>query len=290
MSALITSEQEVSLVRVAKDGARKAIKALKEEGVLTVEAAQRALGRGDELQGTIFDQLRELIQGKHPDEAVESDYTYPPEYQWPKPIEEQIEILRGLQFPMSRVPAVEIALPESAEGLFVVSRPEVIAPSDCDEPYRYGLEFVFERLASQRQFYNYMTGRLEPKYVREPERRTRILAQVSRQQEGDIFILPAQFGLGYRGCSVRQVRSLYGVNEFGLGAFHVGCMTLTHPERFVRWEQLHCDCDDEVSPGADGGFSHAPCFYWYDGLLRFYAHWVDRALEVYGLVSAFLPQ
>lgn len=290
MSALITSDQEVTLVRVGEDGVRKAVRVLKEEGVLTVRAAQRVLGRGDELQGTIFDQLRELIQGKYPGEVVESDYTYPPEYQRPKPIEEQIEILRGLQFPMSRVPAVEIVLPESAEGLFVVSRPEVIAPSDCDEPYRYGLEFIFERLASQRQFYNYMAGRLGPKCVREPERRTRMLAQVSRQQEGDIFVLPAQFGLGYRGCSVRQARSLYGANEFGLGAFHVGCMTLTHPERFVRREQLHADCDDEVSSGADGDFSGAPCLRWGVGGLRFGAGWVGVPGQRCGLVSAFLPQ
>jgi hypothetical protein len=79
--------------------------------------------------------------------------------------------------------------------------------------------------------------------------------------------------------------------EFGLGAFAVGCMLLTHPEREVKWEQLHMDCaGDEFAPDADGDFSRAPVFFFSDGKVGFGAYWFDRARDGYGSVSGFLPQ
>ena len=80
-------------------------------------------------------------------------------------------------------------------------------------------------------------------------------------------------------------------NEFGLGAFASSIMVLTHPERLVQWEQLHVDCaGDEFSPGADGDFSSAPVFYFYDGKVEFSAYWCDHANRDYGSASAFLSQ
>jgi hypothetical protein len=77
--------------------------------------------------------------------------------------------------------------------------------------------------------------------------------------------------------------------EFGLGAFAVGSMILTHPEREIRWEQLHIDCaGDECSEDADGVFSLAPFFFFFDGV-GFDAGGCSSANERYGSASGFLP-
>ncbi|MFH0853162.1 MAG: hypothetical protein V1853_02045 [bacterium] len=68
-------------------------------------------------------------------------------------------------------------------------------------------------------------------------------------------------------------------------------MTLTHPDRFVRWEQLHADFPgDDIDPGAGGPFLLAPCAGFYDGQLGSGADWSGYAYEVYGSVSGFLTQ
>ncbi|OHA08652.1 MAG: hypothetical protein A3A44_02600 [Candidatus Sungbacteria bacterium RIFCSPLOWO2_01_FULL_60_25] len=79
--------------------------------------------------------------------------------------------------------------------------------------------------------------------------------------------------------------------EFGLGGVAEGCRALTHPERYVRWEQLHTDlAGDEYSPDADGDFSGAPYFDFNGGQLEFDTDWVGSPGESYGSASAFLPQ
>ena len=69
----------------------------------------------------------------------------------------------------------------------------------------------------------------------------------------------------------------------------VGIMLLTHPEREVRWKQLHIDCaGDEFAPGADGVFSRAPLFGFRRGRAGFCAGWFDRTCEQCGAATAFL--
>ncbi|MBU0624750.1 hypothetical protein KKF05_00220 [Patescibacteria group bacterium] len=107
----------------------------------------------------------------------------------------------------------------------------------------------------------------------------------------DILVVPAQFGLRHRGRSVRRAREVFMANEFGLGAFAIGIMLLTHPEREVQWEQLHVDCaGDEFAPEAGGGFSGAPLFRFSGGGVGFSARWFDDAYEFCGSASAFLSQ
>jgi hypothetical protein len=82
----------------------------------------------------------------------------------------------------------------------------------------------------------------------------------------------------HRGKSVRRARETFASNEFGLGAFAIGCMALVHPERYVRWEELDTDCaGDEFAPDANGVFSEAPIFYFYDDRLGFGAYGVSGA-------------
>ena len=111
------------------------------------------------------------------------------------------------------------------------------------------------------------------------------------QKDFDILVVPAQFGLRHKGRSVRRAREVFTANEFGLGAFAIGIMLLTHPEREVQWEQLHVDCaGDEFAPGADGVFSGAPLFHFDVGRVKFRASWYDRARGLYGSASAFVSQ
>ena len=118
-----------------------------------------------------------------------------------------------------------------------------------------------------------------------------MLAKFCEQQEGDIIIIPGQFGLRHRGRSVRRARVVFVGNEFGFGSFINGCMLLTHPEREQVWEQLHIDCaGDEFSPGGGGEFVSAPGFDWGGGGLHFGAYWTDNADEQFGSASGFLPQ
>ena len=120
---------------------------------------------------------------------------------------------------------------------------------------------------------------------------TEALAQITEVQRGDILIVAAQLGLNHRGESVRRAREKFVAGEFGLGSLIVGSIILTHPERFVRWEQLHVDCaGDEFFPEADGKFDNAPFFSFSDGKVEFYTDWVSSTSALFGSASGFLPQ
>lgn len=223
-------------------------------------------------------------------EEVKSNYGYPQGYAVKPVCEQLVELSKhfnGLDTSSVLACSKELpALPAGAEGWFAVPRWEKVAKS-----YNEAIEKVIDLIGKTRTFYNYRKGELGPKYLRLSERTTVALQMIGEKQKGDFLLIPAQFGLTHRGRSVRRVRVVYAPHEFGLGSFIVGCMILSHPERLVQWEQLHIDCPgDEYSPGADGQFSFAPFFFFYDGKVGFRTFWVDRALELYGSASGFVSQ
>lgn len=264
-------------------------------------SAQLVIMRGDELAAAIREaatvSLKDLsTTDKFKDEENKSTYTYPKEYKGPKPILEQVQALKTL-FPQLDITATlefvqtvlpTLQLPAGAEGWFAIPRWQKIT-----DTHGTALELVLKAVASKRKFHNYREGELGPDRLRQHARTAAMLEQIGEAQKGDILIVPAQYGMRHRGRSVRRARECFGGNEFGLGAFAVGCMAFVHPERYVRWEELDTDCaGDEYSPGADGGFSYAPVFGFdcVRGGLRFDAYGVDSATARYGSVSAFLPQ
>lgn len=297
MSASITSDQEVALVGVAEAGARKAIRILKGEGVLTVEAAQRAFERGDEIQAVIFDKMRELIQDQYADQEVPSNYGYLSGYARPKGITKQVEDLlqrfpslnpeSALRYNHDVYPKLE--LPDWVEGPFAIPQPERVAPI-YGEAVKMTLTLLNE--ARNGKFYNYLGDNLGEAYLRQHERTVRMIQTLVEQQGNpDILIVPAQFGIRHRGRSVLRAREKFQAREFGLGAFGIGIMILTHPERLQHYDDLWIDCaGDEYAPDADGAFSNAPCFDFDDGRLGFFANWVDDPDERCGSASAFAPQ
>ncbi len=282
----ITSGQEKQFKRFVEDAAEKA---LKEVG-LDKDGLQRLIENGGEFQLRIVTAARELSVGNQfVDEEVESNYGYLSGYK-PKGITEQINILRQL-FPGIRYADEKLAeqsLPANAEGWFAIPKWQSVA-----KIYNEAVEKVLELIKQQwkGKFYNWREGRLGAHLLRQHERTTKKLEALADQQKGyDILVVAAQFGLHHRGRSVRRAREVFTANEFGLGAFEIGCMLLTHPERLQNYGDLWIDCaGNEYAPAAAGGFSGAPCFGFDEGKVRFGAYWFGSAGDGYGSASGFLP-
>ena len=256
--------------------------------------AQRLNERGGELQAGLKKLIDELsVTDQYANEQVATSYNYPANYR-PKPIAEQIAMvakLYGLDGTAAyayakNLEAIKAELPEGAEGWFAIPRFEAVANT-----YGEAVEEMLGLIGKSRKFQNWREGKLHERYLRQSEKTKQMFAQIALKQTGDIYIVPAQFGFLHRGQSVRRVRETFAQHEFGLGAFAVGTLLLTHHEREVQWEQLHIDCSgDEYAPGADGQFVNAPIFCWDDGKLHFLNYWTDNASERYGSASGFLPQ
>jgi hypothetical protein len=111
------------------------------------------------------------------------------------------------------------------------------------------------------------------------------------QKDHDILVVAAQFGLRHRGRSVRRAREVMNASEFCLGAFAIGIMLLTHPERLKHYDDLWIDCaGDEFSYGGDGQFGNAPCFSFDDVWVEFDTNFVVGANGSYGSASASVSQ
>ena len=283
----ITSGQEKQYKRFVEDAAEKA---LKEVG-LDKDGLQKLIENGDEFQARIITGIRELsVSNQFSDEERESSYVYPKGYTV-KGITAQTNILRqlfsGIGFADEKL--AEQSLPPNAEGWFAIPRWQKVAKT-----YGEAVEKVLELIKQQHKgkFYNWREGKLGEQYLRQHERTVKKLQVLGDQQKDyDILVVPVQFGLRHRGRSVRRAREVFTANEFGLGAFEIGCMLLTHPERLVSYDDLWIDCaGNEYGPGADGDFSDAPFFDFGVGEVGFGADWFGHARSGYGSASGFLPK
>ena len=255
--------------------------------------AQRVIEHGDDFAEAIrtaaITSLKDLsVSDKFKDEEVESSYGYLSGYK-PKGITEQTNILRQL-FPgvgFADEKLAERPVPANAEGWFAIPKWQTIAPT-----YGEAVEKVLAKISETRKFKNWREGELGPDRLKQSARAEKMFQTLGdEQKDHDILVVAAQFGLRHRGRSVRRAREVMQVNEYGLGAFAVGIMLLTHPERLMNYDDLYVDCaGDEYAPGADGGFSRAPVFHFHGGKVEFDAGWFDVAYGRCGSSSAFLPQ
>ena len=230
-------------------------------------------------------------------QEVPSSYGYLSGYTRPKGVTKQVEGLlqrfpdlnpeSALRYEHDVYPT--LSLPEWVEGPFAIPQPERVAPT-YGEAVKTTL--VLLNKARNGKFYNYRGDNLGEAYLRQHERTIRMLQTLVEQQENpDILIVPAQFGIRHRGRSVLSAREKFQAREFGLGAFGTGIMILTHPERLQQYDDLWIDCaGDEYASDADGDFSLAPYFNFFDRKLKFDALWVASPHAHYGSASAFLPQ
>lgn len=264
---------------------------------LDKDGAQRVIEHGDELVAPIGEKVLALLKDlsvsdKYKDEEVKSNYGYLSGYKKPKGITEQTNILRQL-FPQLGNACEKLAereVPKHADdGWFAIPKWQSIAPT-----YGEAVEIVLGKLsqAYNGRFQNYREGELGEQYLRQSAKTVAVFQKLGEEQNGyDILVVSAQFGLRHRGRSVRRVREISLGNEFGLGAFAVGIMLLTHSDCLKHYDDLWIDCaGDEYAPGADDRFWNAPVFFFNGDRLRFSTDDVSRANERYGSVSGFLPQ
>ena len=288
-----TAPQLKQINRLIADAVEKIVADL----CLDKGGAQRVIEHGDELVAPIAEKalamLRDLsVSDKYKDEEVKSSYGYLSGYEKPKSITEQTNILRQI-FPCLGNACEKLAereVPKHADkGWFAIPKWQSIAPT-----YGEAVEIVLRKLseAYNGRFQNYREGELGEQYLRQQALTASAFQKFGEEQSGyDILVVSAQFGLRHRGRSVRRVREILLGNEFGLGAFAVGIMLLTHHDRLQHYDDLWIDCaGDEYAPGAVGRFWHAPFFGFSAGELRFGARDVSSADEYYGSVSGFLPQ
>ena len=277
-----TDGQVEQTQRVVADAVRKALKPLGKE------ASQRVHARGNELAAGVAKFIAELsVSNQFADEQIETGYNYPANYRV-KPLAKQIETLAKL-FNLDGTKAYVYAsslseLPEGAEGWFAFVRSEALSPN-----YGEAVEKVLGLIGEQRRFTNYRNGELSEQHIRVSARTKEMLVVLTEGQEGDILVIPAQLGLRHRGKSIRRARETFAGNEFGLTSVIVGCVALTHPERFQKFDELDPDCSgDEYSPDADGDFSRSLFFYFDGDGLGFDYRRLGNANEYDGTASGFL--
>ncbi|OGF23304.1 hypothetical protein A2Y83_00595 [Candidatus Falkowbacteria bacterium RBG_13_39_14] len=263
--------------------------------------AQRLNERGGELQDGIAKLIAELSQSdRYADEEVESKYTYPPEYKGPHPIKEQVLSLAKI-LSLNSAKALEYSdnlpkLPSEAEGWFAwidyieVGRQYFPQEKNLKVLYCLGVNLVLEKIKESRSFYNCREGEIIESKLRLCSRTADAENVMRRTQNGSILIGAVQLGRRYRGRSVRRAHELFIPNEFGLGSVAVGSIALTHPERFVRFNELDVDCAGDEFDFGDGRFFGAPCVYHRSDEVGFGARRVNDAHSYYGAASAFLPQ
>jgi hypothetical protein len=261
------------------------------EGILDKDGLQRLIENGDELQSDVMASIRRVsLSDQFADEEVESSYGYLSGYRTPKPIDEQVKLLNGFFPNLGNVneKLVEQPLPQDAEGYFAIPRWQKIAPT-----YGEALQKVLDLIKQTRdgKFYNYREGQLGSDRLRQHAKTAKVEVKLGQEQEGyDIFVVPCQFGIKHRGRSVRRAREVFNASEFGLGAFAVACMVLTHPERLRHYDDLWIDCaGDEYDPRRNGSFDQAPVLYFNDDKIKFFDLRVVSTIGFYGAASGFLP-
>lgn len=283
----ITSGQRKQYFRFIEDAGEKALR----EAGLDKDSIQRLIENGGEFQADILASIRRLsVTNQFANEECASSYGYLSGYK-PKSIAQQVLTLKQLfpELDMSDMTDADLgALPEGAEGWFAIPRWQSVAST-----YGEAVEKVLNLIKRTRngKFYNYREGQLGPNHLRESDKAVKTWKTIAEAQNNHgILFVPCQFGIRHRGRSVRRAREVMNSTEFGLGAYAVGVMLLTHPERLTQYNDLWIDCaGDEFSEG-DGVFDWAPCFLFYDDGVEFGAGYVDDAYENYGAVSGFLPQ
>ncbi|HAL50607.1 MAG: hypothetical protein UU40_C0013G0003 [Candidatus Uhrbacteria bacterium GW2011_GWD2_41_121] len=295
----ITSGQKDQLLAMVASVAGGVIDSMAREGVLTKKGAEQVRRSGDEFRKPIGNAVREALvrlsaSQDFANEEVESRHGYHSGYQAPKPMVEQVAILKT-HFPELASAtydknASQGPFPEWVEGPFALLRWQLLAKT-----YGEAVERVLAELSKTLggKFVNYIKGKLRSDHLRESAKKAAAFEAIAEAQKGHaVLVVPAQFGIRHRGRSVRRARAVMGSGEFGLGAFEIGIMLLTHDNRLQDLNDLWIDCaGDEYSYDAVGQFLDAPIFYFSDGELELGTGRVSDPLVSYGSVSGFsVPQ
>jgi hypothetical protein len=261
------------------------------------EGLDKALDHSDEIRAaviqTVTSKIREFsVSNQFANEEVSSKYGYLSGYKKPRSITEQCNTLRqmfpGVGFADEKI--AEGQVPSSAEGWFAIPKWQTLAPT-----YAEAVQKVLDMLKKTRngKFYNYRDGQIVNERLRQTAKTAAVFQKLASEQDGfDILVVPAQFGFLHRGRSVRRAREVMNSKEFGLGAFAIGIMLLTHLDRLQNVDDLWIDCagDEFDDPVSVVRFGSAPIFYFGGGKLEFGTCWLYFAYDLYGSASGFASQ
>jgi hypothetical protein len=306
-----TDGQIKQLTRAGQDAVEKAIKdfGLDKDGAQRVHGNPDFAARINEATTTILKDLS--VSDKYKSEEVKSNYGYLSGYK-PKGLTEQCNRLRklfpGLGFAnldlLAQIESGKADLPKMSkeDGWAWFAIPNIWKPcrlAAFGTTYSEALLKVLDTIKQTRNgnFVNYREGQIDEKHLRQSVRTQRFWKELSEAQGNpDILIVYAQFGIRHRGRSVRRAIEVFLGNEFGLGAFAVGIMLLTHPERLMNYDDLWIDCagDEFDDPDSDVRFGRSPClrflFLFGDDEVEFSARYVGGASDDYGSASGLAPQ
>jgi hypothetical protein len=260
------------------------------EGAHLSEEERGRINDSTGLAGLVGDFIKKnRCPNRYAREKVWSAYGYPEGFRL-KSIQEQEGTLRRL-FPSLGTKEDDLEklakrpLPLRAEWA-AIPRWEKLGATYCD-----AIQRVFSLIASERKFTNTCKDRLNDRSLMQTGKAIDAWKRLGDEQSGDILIVATQFGIRYRGCSVRCATDSMYSYEFGLGTFAVACMLLIHPKREMKWEQLHPECGGDYFTAINGEqVVRTPVFSFRSGELKLDSVQIDNPGDGFGCASGFLPQ
>lgn len=266
----------------------EAIKAL----CLNKEQAQRLIDTSRrDIESALVACLRGfVVTDEFVDEEVESSYGYLSGYEKADAHGTQFAAIKH-HFPQAESYDTVLAAkdaPAESEGNFLILPWQRIAST-----YGEAVEIVFAKLREARggKFHNYREGELGPDRLQEEPKKVDAMKALAETQAGhDVLVVSAQLGLRHRGRSVRRACAVMNGNEFGLGAYEMGFVLLTHSNRLEQFDDLWVNCaGDRYRYNFSGEFISAPYFNFDDDELKFATDVGSDPYEYEGAASAFVP-
>jgi len=290
----ITEGQRKQYYRFVEDAAARALK----EVDLSEDGIEKLFERGDEFQAHIINGI-----SRYANEGLTLNHGYLTSYK-PKSVAAQTERLRKLfrNIGYADEKLAEQPPPLEAEGWFAIPRWERITDTYAEAVQRVLVlikkarggklkDLLRLRYSNPKAYLRHMRD------MRQHEQTLIMLKQLGDQQNNyDILVVPAQFGIRHQGRSVCSARETFEANEFGLGTFQVACMLLTHPERLQYYDDLRIDCPGDTIPVYNGASnttsSGAPYFGLNNGEIIFGADSIivrNARHDSNGSASGFIP-
>ncbi len=208
-------------------------------------------------QATILAAKFPSLDVSHVDEIVARFYTAP----------SVVDATEGDYHTAPKSNGTKIVLPKNMDGLAVILKPSAAARKNNQElpdwpVYNLAMnELLNVVAASDKKFVDYTERNVGPKRLRLTQKTEEVYAKLEALMPGDVMIVPVQTGLLHRGKSVQRARVTFEEQEFGLCAFAVGCILLTHPERLKHVDHLWIDCaGSEFAPDSGEVFTCFPCW------------------------------
>lgn len=231
----VTTGQKKQLLRFTEDAIEKALK----QGVYDRHSIQTVITRGAEFNERIAVAINDLCVGNRYEYEDGREPKYELEYKV-KSLSEQMDILRNKfpeladEFEDTRL-GYHYPMPVGADGYFVIPRWQLMGKT-----YDEAVTNVISRMRDY--------DKSKAPYKGEIKLTKRTEMYLSSCLGVNLMVLPAQFGSRHIGRSLRRAREVFGPCEFGLGAFEVGIMILTHPERGNTERRVNIVCaGDEVN-------------------------------------------